>query len=78
MVAVDCRLTKEQANRLADVSHGGLARAIRPSHTQMDGDTLFALGTERVLQEVNFVKLCAAAQEVTARAVANAILASRA
>lgn len=78
VVAVDCRLTKEQANRLADVSHGGLARAIRPSHTQMDGDTLFALGTERVLQEVNFVKLCAAAQEVTARAVANAILASRA
>ncbi len=74
VVAVDCKLSKDQATRLADVAHGGLARAIRPSHTQMDGDTIFALGTERLLREVNFVKLCAAAQEVCARAVANAIL----
>ena len=43
----------------------------------MDGDTLFALGTGRVDMEVNFVKLCAAAAEVTARAVANALLFSR-
>ncbi len=78
VIAVDCRLSKDQVTRLADVSHGGLARAIRPSHTQMDGDSLFALATERVLQEVNFVKLCAAAQEVTARAVANAILSAQA
>ncbi len=77
VVAVDCKLTKEQANRLADVSHDGLARTIRPVHTQMDGDTLFALGTGRVDMEVNFVKLCAAAAEVTARAVANALLFSR-
>lgn len=74
VVAVDCKLTKDQATRLADVAHGGLARAIRPSHTQMDGDTMFALATERVMREVNFVKLCAAAQEVTARAVINAVL----
>ncbi|NLE20171.1 MAG: P1 family peptidase [Clostridiales bacterium] len=78
VVAVDCKLTKDEAARLADAAHGGLARAIRPSHTQMDGDTLFSLATGRVLQEVNFVKLCAAAQEVTARAVANAVFASRA
>ena len=74
VVAVDCKLTKDQAMRLADVAHGGLARAIRPSHTQMDGDTMFALATERVMREINFVKLCAAAQEVTARAVINAVL----
>ena len=35
---------------------------------------MFALATERVMREVNFVKLCAAAQEVTARAVINAVL----
>ena len=74
VVAVDCALTKEQANRLADVAHDGLARAIRPVHTQMDGDTMFALATGRVGSDVNFVKLCAAAAEVTARAIANAIL----
>ncbi|NLX83073.1 MAG: P1 family peptidase [Clostridiales bacterium] len=74
VIAVDCKLTKDQVTRLADVAHDGLARTIRPCHTQMDGDTLFALATERVIQEINFVKLCAAAQEVTARAVANAVL----
>jgi len=78
VVAVDCKLTKDQATRLADVAHDGLARTIRPCHTQMDGDTLFALATERVIQEINFVKLCAAAQEVTARAVANAVIHSQA
>lgn len=77
VVAVDCKLTKEQANRLADVSHDGLARTIRPVHTQMDGDTMFALATGRTDAQVNFVKLCAAAAEVTARAIANALLFSR-
>lgn len=74
VVAVDCKLTKAQANRLADVAHDGYARTIRPVHTQMDGDTIFTLATERISNEVNFVKLCAAASEVMARAVANAIL----
>ena len=46
---------------------------IRPVHTQMDGDTMFALATGRTENEVNFVKLCAAAAEVTARAIANAL-----
>ncbi len=78
VVAADCKLTKEQANRLADVAHDGLARTIRPVHTQMDGDTLFALATGRVDTEVNFVKLCAAAAEVTARAIVNAVIASKA
>ena len=77
MVAADCRLTKAEANRLADVAHDGFARTIRPVHTQMDGDTMFALATAQVDREVNFVKLCAAAAEVTARAIANAIEAAR-
>ena len=77
VVAVDCKLTKEQANRLADVAHDGLARTIRPVHTQMDGDTMFALATGKTDNQVNFVKLCAAAAEVTARAIANALLFSQ-
>ena len=74
VVAVDCKLTKEQCARLADVAHDGYARAIRPVHTQMDGDTVFSLATGRVSSDVNFIKLCAAASEVMARAIANAIL----
>ena len=74
VVAVDCKLTKEQCARLADLAHDGLARTIRPVHTQMDGDTVFSLATGRVSSDVNFIKLCAAASEVMARAIANAIL----
>ena len=77
VVATDARLTKEQANRLADVAHDGYARTIRPVHTQMDGDTVFALATGQMDRDINFLKLCAAAAEVTARAIVNAVLASR-
>jgi L-aminopeptidase/D-esterase-like protein len=45
VVATNARLTKEQTNRLATIAHDGLARAIRPVHTQGDGDTVFALST---------------------------------
>ena len=37
----------------------------------------FALATGRTGAEVNFVKLCAAAAEVTARAIANALIFSK-
>ena len=74
VVAVDCKLSKEQCARLADVAHDGYARAIRPVHTQMDGDTVFSLATGKVGSDVNFIKLCAAAGEVMARAIANAVL----
>jgi L-aminopeptidase/D-esterase-like protein len=44
-IATDAPLTKAQAQRLAMMAHDGLARCIRPIHTQFDGDTLFALST---------------------------------
>ena len=77
VVTVDCKLTKAQLNRLADTAHDGLARTIRPVHTQMDGDTVFSLATGRVSAEVNLIKLCAAAAEVMARAIFNAVAWSR-
>ena len=72
VVATDAVLTKAQAKRLATCAHDGFARAIRPVHTPMDGDTVFALATGRIDSDVNLVQLCAAAAEVTARAIANA------
>ena len=56
------------------MAHDGYARTIRPVHTQMDGDTVFSMATGKVNSDVNFIKLCAAAAEVTARAIANAVL----
>ena len=45
IVATNRALTKVECSRLAGVSHDGLARAVVPAHTRLDGDTLFALAT---------------------------------
>lgn len=72
VIVTDAKLTREQANRLAAIAHNGLAIAIRPVHTQYDGDALFALSTgEKETGEL--LTLFAAAVEVTARAIVNAV-----
>lgn len=77
VVATDAVLTKPQAQRLAQVAHDGLARAINPVHTMLDGDTLFALGTGTSGQSADMLLLATLAAEATARAVVNAVLAAR-
>lgn len=72
VVATDAKLTKEQANRLALMAHDGIARAISPAHTEMDGDTIFALATGTWVGAVEMISLGAAAAEVFARAIVNA------
>ena len=47
VVATNGRLTKAQAKKVAEMAQDGLARAIRPSHTMFDGDTIFCLATGR-------------------------------
>jgi L-aminopeptidase/D-esterase-like protein len=43
LVATTARLTKAEANRVAELAEDGMARAISPDHTQWDGDTVFCL-----------------------------------
>ncbi len=45
IVATDAILTKSQAQKIAQMAHDGLARAIRPAHTMLDGDTIFCLAS---------------------------------
>ncbi len=45
VVATNVKLDKEQANKLAQMAHDGLARSIVPSHTMNDGDTIFSLSS---------------------------------
>ena len=71
VVFTDAALTKEQANKLASVSHNGLAMSIRPVHTMLDGDTLFAASTGDVKTEFN--SLCVGAAEAVRLAVINAV-----
>lgn len=48
VVATSARLGKAEASKLAEVAHDGLARAIRPAHSMVDGDTVFSLATGAV------------------------------
>jgi L-aminopeptidase/D-esterase-like protein len=43
VVATNCILNKAQLAKIADLTHDGYARVIRPMHTMLDGDTIFAL-----------------------------------
>lgn len=45
VVATDAPLDPAGCRRMATTAHDGLARAIRPAHSPLDGDTLFALAT---------------------------------
>lgn len=45
VVATDAALTKAQAKRLAVMAQDGLARALYPVHTPLDGDVVFAVAT---------------------------------
>jgi L-aminopeptidase/D-esterase-like protein len=76
LVATDATLTKAQAKRLATVAHDGLARAIYPVHTPLDGDIVFAASTGKrplALPLYAFAELGALAANVLSRAVARAI-----
>lgn len=71
VIATNAKLSKEQVNKVAQVGHNGLAQTIRPAHSMLDGDTLFALSTNQRKTDVNIVSAYAA--EVVARAIINAI-----
>jgi D-aminopeptidase len=76
VVAADTALTKAQAKELAIMAQDGLARAIYPAHTTLDGDTVFAAATGRrsLADPVReLTELGAAAANVLARAVARAV-----
>ena len=45
VIATDAALSKSACHRVAVAAQDGLARAIRPVHTPIDGDTVFVLAT---------------------------------
>jgi L-aminopeptidase/D-esterase-like protein len=48
VVATDAALSSAACRRIAIAAQDGLARTIRPAHTPLDGDTVFALATGAV------------------------------
>jgi L-aminopeptidase/D-esterase-like protein len=75
VVATNARLNKEEANKVAQMAHDGLARTIRPAHTMVDGDTIFALATGEHPGDVNIVGAYGA--EVFAQAILRAVLSAK-
>jgi L-aminopeptidase/D-esterase-like protein len=72
VVATNAKLTKAQATRLAQMAQDGLARAIAPAHTPLDGDTVFALATGTRNQPVDLATLGALAADAMADAILRA------
>ncbi len=75
VVATNARLSKAEATRVAQMAQDGVARAIRPAHTMLDGDTLFALSTGNKRTDVSV--LGAVAAEMVAQAILRAVYTAR-
>ena len=78
VVATNAPLTRSNLKRLAIMAHDGIARSLSPSHTPMDGDTIFAITTcqnieEQLLENVDILVLGARASDCVARACNRAI-----
>lgn len=81
VVATSAALTREQANKLAQMAHDGIAQSIRPAHTMFDGDTVFALALGPTSQQlhdsplaaIQISTLGAAAATTLARAIVKAV-----
>jgi L-aminopeptidase/D-esterase-like protein len=71
VVATNAKLDKEAINKVAQMAHDGLARTVRPAHTMLDGDTIFALATGEHPADVTIVGAYAA--EVFAQAILRAV-----
>lgn len=91
VVATDAKLSKTSCRRIAVAGHDGMARAIRPAHSPLDGDTIFALATgthetpspdgvpAAFPNELPILDaVCTAAATVVQRAIVDAILSATA
>ena len=79
VVATNGVLDPAQARRTAMAGHGGIARALDPSHTLVDGDTVFVLATGEVpVAPEALLPLQAAAASAVTLAVLDGVLAATA
>ena len=77
VVATNARLSKPEVNRVAIMADDGFARAIRPSHTVGDGDTVFVLATGQGAAASPTI-VGALAAEVLAEAIIRAVVQAQA
>jgi L-aminopeptidase/D-esterase-like protein len=74
VVATNARFDKTQMTKIAEMAHDGMARAINPTHTPSDGDTLFALSTGTSNALPNLTAIGALAAEAVTEAILRAVM----
>lgn len=76
VIATNVKLTKAQANKVAQMADDGMARAIRIAHGTGDGDTVFTLATGTTTATASINAIGGAAADVLSRAIVRAIKAA--
>jgi L-aminopeptidase/D-esterase-like protein len=76
VVATNATLTKTQATKMAQMAQDGLARAIVPVHTSVDGDAVFALATGARSGAADLDTIGALAADTMAQAILRAVRAA--
>lgn len=74
-ILTNAKLTRAQANKLADIAHDGYAMAIRPVHTMVDGDAIFVMADGEI--ECDFMKLSCIIPQLAAEAIKNAVIGAK-
>jgi L-aminopeptidase/D-esterase-like protein len=74
VVATNARFDKTQMTKIAEMSHDGMARAINPTHTASDGDTMFAISTGVSRVTPNLTAIGALAAEAVSEAILRAVM----
>jgi L-aminopeptidase/D-esterase-like protein len=74
LVATNAVLTKAEVSRMALMADDGYARAIFPSHTMADGDTVFSLATGTWRGDADLSLVGALAADVMAKALVQAVM----
>ena len=75
VVATNAKLTKAQATKVAQMAQDGIARTMRPAHTMLDGDVIFALSTGARKADASTIGAFAA--EVMVNAILRAVKAAK-
>jgi L-aminopeptidase/D-esterase-like protein len=76
VIATDVPLTRAQCRKLAELGHDGFALAIRPVHTMLDGDTVFAVSTpaaDGAADQATMMAVGVAGTEAMTRAIRRAV-----
>ncbi len=71
----NAKLTKAQCNKLASILHDGFARAIKPVHSTLDGDTIFVMTTGE--KEVNFDAFAALATDIMQFSIIDGVISAK-